>query len=241
MFSNLMRVLRRRCKRSISPGDVLNEVQANAINQDGRPRFSVDCLIGGDVSIKVHGTRGSEGSMFENSLRTRSDQGSGSSGSTQLQKFSRDNSGQAVLAVVEQQLQKLDQGMGDKHEALEGDAEVFGEEEEGEEEEEKVEEKEEGEEVEADSGVELVVADEVVDLVEADSEVEPFEASAAGAYVNGKDFKVPQKPPGKGWTLYHDDGTAWWYFEGKEGRWWMLLDGEPEPWTDNKPSRRHSR
>ena len=182
MLSNLMRVLRRRCKRSISSGDVLNEVMANAINRDGRPRFTVDCLIGGDVSIKVHGNRGSEASMFENSLRTRSDQGSGSSGSTQVQKFSRDNSGQAVSAVVAQQLEELDQGMGDKHEA---NAEVFGEEEEGEEEEEGVEEKEEGEEVEADSGVELVVDDEVVDLVEADSEVEPLEASAAGAYVNG--------------------------------------------------------
>ena len=230
MLSNLMRVLRRRCKRSISSEDVFNEVMASAINRDGGPRFTVDCLIGGDVSIKVHGTRGSEASMFDNSLSTRRDHGSGSSGSTQVQKFSRDNSGQAVSAVVARQLEELDQGK--VFEVPEGDAEVFGEEEEGEEEEEEVEEKEEGEEVEADSGVELVVADEVV---------EPLEASAAGAYVIGKDLKVPQKPPGKGWTLYHDDGTAWWYFEGEEGMWWMLPDGEPEPYTDNKPSRRHSR
>ena len=45
----------------------------------------------------------------------------------------------------------------------------------------------------------------------------------------------PRKPPGKHWTMYTDQGTDWWYYEGPLGKWYMGVDDEkPQLYYDTE-------
>ena len=50
----------------------------------------------------------------------------------------------------------------------------------------------------------------------------------------GMASRVPQGPPGPGWTEYTDDGKKWFYYEGPEGKFWTTEGHQVQPYVPNR-------
>ena len=223
-LSNLMSAWGR--KASLTEERILDELQKNSMRGNGEPRFSMMEEAGGDFKIWVLGARRRRdredlehgGRRQDRSWPPVSSRGSSSA---QLQPASSN------LLAAEQHLDQLDKAM------LATQAQNYAA---------------RGTYLEA-TDLRLYASDPLC-MVSAPSAARPRPssrpqpsqtpkpASSTNSTVDltGDDepkggAKAPRPPPGKHWTMYHDDGDIWWFYEGPKGTWWMSSEhGRIQRW-----------